>query len=232
MYGYIYETTNIINGRKYIGRHKSNKFDPSYKGSGKILREAFCKYGKENFVTKIIDWCDTEDSLNDREIYWIAQCNAVNDPNYYNIARGGYGRAGVHFNQSEYQKQRASDTHKNKRISQTQIDRFKATIQSRTPEERVALHKKCSEAHLGKPNSNKGKKLSDSTRKRMSESHKGKHPNNYGAHLSEEQLEKHRNKTRGRIHITNGDTNKFVRSDELDYYFSLGFHRGRTINKK
>ena len=53
-YGYIYKTTNLINGKIYIGQHKSNLFDSQYKGSGVILRKAFAKYGKENFKVEII----------------------------------------------------------------------------------------------------------------------------------------------------------------------------------
>ena len=37
MYGYIYEITNLVNGKKYIGQHKSNQFDEDYHGSGKLL---------------------------------------------------------------------------------------------------------------------------------------------------------------------------------------------------
>lgn len=45
MYGYIYETTNLINGKKYIGKRVKPKFDGNYKGSGKVLKHAIEKYG-------------------------------------------------------------------------------------------------------------------------------------------------------------------------------------------
>lgn len=45
MYGYVYQTINLINGKKYIGKHKSNVFDESYKGSGVYLSRAIKKYG-------------------------------------------------------------------------------------------------------------------------------------------------------------------------------------------
>lgn len=45
MYGYIYITTNLVNGKKYIGRHKSEVFDESYKGSGLLLSRSIDKYG-------------------------------------------------------------------------------------------------------------------------------------------------------------------------------------------
>ena len=49
MYGYIYETTNLINGKKYIGQHVSETFDKDYYGSGKAFLNALRKNGKENF---------------------------------------------------------------------------------------------------------------------------------------------------------------------------------------
>ena len=64
MYGYIYLTTNLINGKRYIGRHKKPFFDPYYKGSGVSLTEAFKKYGINNFTTEIIEECESEEELN------------------------------------------------------------------------------------------------------------------------------------------------------------------------
>ena len=91
MYGYVYLTTNLINQRKYIGMHKSSHFDESYKGSGKILKQAFEKYGWENFKTEVIEWCETCEKLCDQEIYWINRFDAVNSREYYNIGQGGTG---------------------------------------------------------------------------------------------------------------------------------------------
>ena len=68
MYGYIYETTNLINGKKYIGQHRGS-FDKEYKGSGTLLRRAIKKYGKENFEVKLLEECNNQIHLNEREIY-------------------------------------------------------------------------------------------------------------------------------------------------------------------
>ena len=91
MYGYIYITTNLINNKKYIGKHKCSYHDLNYFGSGKIIKEAINKYGKNNFKNEIIEWCDSLDKLNEREKYWIAYYNAKNDDLYYNISPGGDG---------------------------------------------------------------------------------------------------------------------------------------------
>lgn len=87
--GYIYITTNLVNNKKYIGQHKSKKFDINYFGSGKLIKEALIKYGKDNFKCEIIEWCTSVEQLDEREIYWIAYYNAVYDDNYYNLHDGG-----------------------------------------------------------------------------------------------------------------------------------------------
>lgn len=98
MYGYIYITTNLINGMKYIGKHKAASFDPSYKGSGKILLKAFKKYGKENFTchilepcTQICTICESLAELNEAEKFYVEYFNCVHDTTYYNLKPGGDG---------------------------------------------------------------------------------------------------------------------------------------------
>lgn len=91
MYGYIYLTTNIINNKKYIGKHKSEIFTEKYKGSGKYLWKAIDKYGIENFEVKLIEKCNSLEELNNREIYWISYYNAVDSDMFYNLASGGDG---------------------------------------------------------------------------------------------------------------------------------------------
>ena len=89
MYGYVYITYNKINGKIYIGQRKG-QYDETYLGSGKYLKNAIRKYGKENFENYIIEWCETYQDLNEREIYWIAKYNCTSKNNFgYNIAAGG-----------------------------------------------------------------------------------------------------------------------------------------------
>jgi len=83
----VYKTTNLVNGKFYIGKDAKNK--PSYLGSGIAVKLAIKKYGKSNFKKEILEVCSTLDELTIREIYWIGKLNAIK--NGYNIAEGGIG---------------------------------------------------------------------------------------------------------------------------------------------
>ena len=86
----VYKTTNLINGKFYIGKHKTKNINDTYLGSGKILRVAIEKYGIENFKREIICYCENLDHLDETEKVFITkelrQCDEC-----YNIQAGGSG---------------------------------------------------------------------------------------------------------------------------------------------
>lgn len=94
MIGYVYLTTNLITGKKYIGQHVSKKFDPSYLGSGALMIKAIHRHGRANFKVEIIETAETKEELNQLEINCIQRHNAVEDDNYYNIDKGGSRNTG------------------------------------------------------------------------------------------------------------------------------------------
>ena len=91
MYGYIYKTTNLVNGKIYIGQHKSQVFDKEYHGSGKLIRRAFEKYGIDNFKTELLKWCETRSDINRYEKIYIHIHHSDNMFIGYNISKGGDG---------------------------------------------------------------------------------------------------------------------------------------------
>lgn len=116
-FGYIYKTTNLVNGKVYIGKHKRNKrsIDKKYFGSGKILHYAINKYGIENFKNEIICWCFSEKELNKQEIFFIEKYKEYS----YNIAAGGDGGNLMKFLSDEEKKKvynKMIKTRKDKKI--------------------------------------------------------------------------------------------------------------------
>lgn len=89
---YIYKTTNLLNGKIYVGKRIYRKKDDTwYLGSGVYLNRAIKKHGRENFVKEIIEWCSDKKELCNKEIYWIKYFNSTNLKIGYNLSLGGDG---------------------------------------------------------------------------------------------------------------------------------------------
>lgn len=92
MHFILYQTTNQINGKKYIGKHVTEDLDDGYLGSGLVLSKAIKKYGRDAFKRETLIVCDNEEELTQKEKEYVT-LDIVLDDMYYNIALGGYGGA-------------------------------------------------------------------------------------------------------------------------------------------
>jgi hypothetical protein len=87
----VYKTINKIDGNFYIGVHKTLKEDfDGYLGSGKILKAAVSKYGRNNFTRLTLYTFDNADSAYAKEAE-IVNKDLIKDNACYNCGIGGRG---------------------------------------------------------------------------------------------------------------------------------------------
>ena len=86
----VYKTTNLVNGKIYIGKHETDNLDDGYLGSGNLLRRAIEKYGRENFKREILFECSTIEEMNAKEAELVNEEFLKRD-DVYNIKLGGQG---------------------------------------------------------------------------------------------------------------------------------------------
>jgi len=89
-YNYLYKITNKINGKIYIGVHRTDNIDDGYMGSGLLIKRSKEKYGIENFDKKILEYFDTYRKALNRERE-IVTPEFIEESTNYNIREGGYG---------------------------------------------------------------------------------------------------------------------------------------------
>lgn len=102
----VYKTTNLVNGKYYIGVHYLKGDDDKYIGCGistpadavKVARrnkkspfaDAVIKYGFHNFKRETLYRFATKKEAYDKEAE-IVTAELLKDPNCYNVALGGFG---------------------------------------------------------------------------------------------------------------------------------------------
>ena len=89
-YYYLYQINNLINGKIYIGVHRTNNLEDGYMGSGIRVLEAQKKYGKENFEKIILEFFQDEEEMFVKEAE-IVNSSFILREDVYNITEGGRG---------------------------------------------------------------------------------------------------------------------------------------------
>jgi hypothetical protein len=86
----IYQTTNLINNKIYVGLHATDNINDSYLGSGIFLKKAIKKYGYTNFKKEILYVFDNKTDMIKKEKEIVNE-SFITRKDTYNMSKGGYG---------------------------------------------------------------------------------------------------------------------------------------------
>lgn len=89
-YHYIYKTTNLKNGKFYVGMHSTDNLNDGYLGSGTRLRRSIRRNGIENFKIEYLEFFDNRIDLVNREKELVNE-DLLKDPLCINLVYGGNG---------------------------------------------------------------------------------------------------------------------------------------------
>lgn len=168
-YGFIYITTNLINGKRYLGQKEFvQKNWKSYLGSGTAFKKAVKLYGKENFRRDIIYICYSKEELNQMEYELSVFFDVVDSDDWYNLIFGGSGTNG--WKHSEEAKKKMSEAKKEAYVGDG--NPFYGKEHSYKTKQHLSDVRKGK--NVGKDNPNYGKHLSDETKAKIGQGNKGK----------------------------------------------------------
>lgn len=196
IYGIIYKTTCLVNGKIYIGQTVHWR-DKSYLGSGVALVEAVKKYGKNKFKRKILKICYNQKQLDAWEMIMIRKYNSTDKNIGYNVLVGTANKFGsgnpTHMKEVVekirkkkkgkwggdkcywYGKHLSEETRK--KLSDKAKKRFSNPIYHPMYGKHLSeeAKDKISKSRIGKSSARKGVVLTEETKEKLRIANKGKH---------------------------------------------------------
>ena len=186
MVGYIYLVTDTTNGMQYVGQHHyhiEGQLDPNYHGSGIIISRIY-KERPETLKEEYIKTCYSDSEMNNDEKYYIKLYDTLY-PNGYNLSEGGDGVLPSEETRRKMSKSHKGKIPPNKGIpmSEEQKKKLSESHKGQIPPNKGKHHteeskKKMSESLKGLFSGEKhpffGKHHTEESKKKISEKQKGK----------------------------------------------------------
>ena len=205
-YHFIYKTTNLKNGKFYVGMHSTNNLNDGYLGSGKRLKRSIKKYGKENFKIEYLEFFDSRELLVEREKQLVNE-ELLKDTNCMNLMNGGGGG----FISTENQRIRS--------IAGGNVHKFRLQYDIEYKIKHIQIFSKIREKWINSGNHNfktfLGKTHTEETKKKIGEANSKKQKE-----IGNSQF--------GTKWITNGTENKKIKKEET---IPIGWKAGRCIKE-
>jgi hypothetical protein len=218
MYYLIYKITNLINGKIYVGAHKTTNLNDDYLGSGKYLLAAQKKYGLQNFKKEILHIFDNPSDMYEKEKEIVNEEFISLDSNY-NIRLGGYG--GWDFINSDEEKRKLKNQKARKITNKKILEKYGVENSSQIPtvKEKLSISMKNRIENGFNPvqflPSFKGKNHSDKAKLKISEKNSIKQSGE-------------KNSQYGTYWITDGINSKKIKNNEQ---IPNGWKKGRITKK-
>jgi group I intron endonuclease len=204
-YHFIYKTTNLINGKFYVGMHSTNDLNDGYLGSGNRLRRSIRRNGKDNFKLEILEFLPDRTSLSLREKELINE-DLLKDPMCMNLKLGGFGGFVNDVHRDRFIEASKKNLIKGpNKIKQLRLD--SEWVKKFSIQVKLGLHKS-----NFNPTTFKGKLHSVETKQKISEAKKGKGTGNANSQF-------------GTMWITNSTENKKIKKEEI---IPIGWKPGRV----
>jgi group I intron endonuclease len=202
-YYILYQTTNLVNQKIYVGKHVTKNLNDGYIGSGKLLKKAIGRYGIENFCRTILQECLSFEELNKAEAEVVTEEFIARDDTY-NLTLGGNG-GWYHVNSDD----RTDNKFRGKKHSEEAKQKISAKLRGRSYPDRKRTLSDEGRRRLGAATKLRlqGKPRSEETKKKISETQRAK------THRAEITEQRRRQAANARLHkpaVVSEETKKKV----------------------